>query len=279
MLKLPTSVVLEHLSRGHYASQIAKAENASNPLVTRKIKQLERQGRIKYQEATFPKKYTVLVGHEQEPKPRAVRGHAYKFKFKLLSPPEKPIKQEIKLKNTSQYLEKFGNALIRFTSKHVIVELRDVRTSGKDAGQQNIVKATARAIKILNFFKLRNHFEFDIEPEINIGYHLAIENDQVIKKLEKEGIRVQGKGYHMDDSDSTGGELEFVGDPFKVDNYLQAGEKIAVIEKKIDDLTKGSMTQLQQQHSTKELMLRLAATSEQTSKAVNLILNLLAKKI
>ena len=277
---LTYSRLLEHLREGLSAAQIARVEKVDKALISRKIKRLVQRGDIVYQEGTFPKIYHILVGHEGEPKSRVVRGHAYKFKFKLIKPPEKPIKQEIKLKNTSQLLEKFGNALLRFTSKHAIVELRDVRTSGKDAGIQNIALATAKAIRILYYFQQRNHFEFNPEPEINKGFHLAIEDDEFIEKLQKSGIRVQGEKYQMDDSPpSHGGELEFVGDPFKIDKYLKAGEKLDEMSTKIDRLTDGGMAQLQRMSKTEEAMLVFAGGMIDLQKSITTLSKIVKDKL
>jgi len=213
--------ILSLIESGLYPAQIAINLELNKMKVYRAIQRLEKAGLIE-QVSEWPKLYKVLSnsGNKVTPKSQsntriltgdentktAFSMHNIGIRYDILSAPSTfTLDKEVNLNNWAKEYTKLPAVTIEKTTKSVIIYPKiDRKSNSYDLLSEALNLANVYAQKLENsFLGLKLSF-----GKINRKPHFVLE-DPKINFGKFDQFTIQGKDFHMDDSDSEGTELEF----------------------------------------------------------------------
>ena len=213
--------ILSLLSSGLYPAQIARKLGIRRNRVSRVIQRMEKSGIIE-QISEWPKVYKVLSndGNKVPPKfqcsTKSLSGdentqskfslHNIGIRYDILAQPDTfSLDKEVNLNNWAKEYSKLPGATIEKTTKSVIIYPKiDRKSNSYDLLSEALNLANVYAQKLENsFLGLKLSF-----GKINRKPHFVLE-DPKFNFGKFDQFTIQGKDFHMDDSDQEGTELEF----------------------------------------------------------------------
>lgn len=213
--------VLALISAGLYPAQIARNLEIRKNKVSRIIQRLEKLGLIE-QVSEWPKVYRVIndTGNKVPPKfqssTKSLTGdentktafsmHNIGIRYDILAQPKSfSLDKEVNLNNWAKEYTKLPAVTIEKTTKSVIIYPKiDRKSNSYDLLSEALNLANVYAQKLENsFLGLKLSF-----GKINRKPHFVLE-DPKINFGKFDQFTIQGKDFHMDDSDQEGTELEF----------------------------------------------------------------------
>ena len=213
--------VLALISAGLYPAQIARNLEIRKNKVSRIIQRLEKLGLIE-QVSEWPKVYRVIndTGNKVPPKfqssnktltgdentKTAFSMHNIGIRYDILAQPKSfTLDKEVNLNNWAKEYTKLPAVTIEKTTKSVIIYPKiDRKSNSYDLLSEALNLANVYAQKLENsFLGLKLSF-----GRINRKPHFVLE-DPKINFGKFDQFTIQGKDFHMDDSDQEGTEIEF----------------------------------------------------------------------
>lgn len=243
--------IFELLEKGLYCQQIAVKLGIPYSTMNYWLHRLEAKGFLESPFRSSFKAYKVrqktisLVGNEKLKihERKVYRRHFLGFSFRILKDARIPFDREINLRNNKQWfwrLKRF-NASVRKTSRNLTVHLRP--KAGLEP-RELFLDGYREALDIR--YWLLQHFpslELSEEPVQYGKEHYGV-GDELGTTFHKEKKVFRNKRLHIDDSDKSGGEVDWLGVEV-ADAYSRMPDRIKSMEEKVDvvlELVKGGVS-------------------------------------